>query len=755
METWLTQHFVNSALVYSGAMMLAAPIIIHLINRFQYKRVHFAAMEFLLQSQQTNQRRVLLEQLLLLLLRILLIICLLLLIARLILDPNQLSMFQGAKSHHVIILDDSGSMQNVWGEQNAFDEGIQVVRKIAAEGANRPNTEKFSFILLSRADAPLFLQRDINEELINELDAKLSNLACSHQSLDFNQGLDAALDLLNEDRAVIKTLHLISDFRKSDWQEKKGVASTIENLRKNDVGINLVKTVIDSQPNLAITELSGATEVAAVDVPLRLRVSIKNYGDQVANDVRVSAFDDQNKLPMSIVFDKIEAGSEISQDFDVVFNKPDLHQISVSLTNDALDGDNQRFLSIAVKPSNPVLIIDGNPSGNEWMYIQTAIAPDASTTGFAPSVESVDYLRRHPLDQFKNIYLLNVAELPLDAISELENFVSAGGGLIWFVGPSIQPGFYNDKLYNAGQGLFPAPLEMAPRDLPARETNTLVDMQVSDHPLFSVFRGQDNPLIESVTISKYFPLSQKWLQTEAKSATGVNIIATLRNQSPFIIEHRFGKGRIITCLTSAGPVVTNEGEPWNSWALNPSYIVFQLELQKYLVQSRSHEQAEIVGDPITFSLDAAVYSDEIQIQTPISQGERTIRLKASPRQEPNASDKETFKLFTSFRETDQPGVYSVQLKRQDQTVEQQMYAFNFPGSESNLKLATTEELQNELGNRPEIQIQEPGQFQWIQGQEAGREITNSILVILFLILICEQLLAYRLSYHPKTASAAA
>ncbi|MCA9017953.1 MAG: BatA domain-containing protein, partial [Planctomycetaceae bacterium] len=196
MEAWLTQHFVNSALVYAGAAMVAAPIIIHLINRFQYKRVRFAAMEFLLQSQQTNQRRVLLEQLLLLLLRILLIVCLLLLIARLILDPNQLSMFHGAKSHHVIVLDDSGSMQNVWGEQSAFKEGLQVIRKIAAEGANRPNTEKMSLIVLSRADAPLFLQRDINEELINELDAKLTNLACSHQSLDLNQGLETAAELL-------------------------------------------------------------------------------------------------------------------------------------------------------------------------------------------------------------------------------------------------------------------------------------------------------------------------------------------------------------------------------------------------------------------------------------------------------------------------------------------------------------------------------------------------------------------------------
>ncbi|HAH49314.1 BatA domain-containing protein [Gimesia sp.] len=755
MEAWLTQHFVNSALVSTGALMIAAPIIIHLINRFQYKRVQFAAMEFLLQSQQTNQRRVLIEQLLLLLLRIILIICLLLLIGRLILDPNQMSMFHGAKSHHVIVLDDSGSMRNAWGEQTAFKEGLQVIRKIASEGTNRPNTEKFSLIVLSRADAPLFLQRDINEELINELDAKLSNLTCSHQSLDLNPGLEAAVDLLNEDRAIIKTLHLISDFRKSDWQEKKGVAATIEKLSNSDTAINLIKTVPDSQSNLAITELSGATEVAAVDVPLRLRISLKNFGEQVAEDVRVSAFVDQNKLPMSIVFDKIEAGSEISQDFDVVFNKPGLHQVNVSLTNDALEGDNDRYMAINVKPSNPVLIVDGNPSGNEWMYIQTAIAPDAFTTGFAPSVENVDYLRRHPLNQFKNIYLLNIAELPLDAIAALENFVSEGGGLIWFAGPSLQPLFYNEKLYKEGNGLFPAPLEISPRELPTRESNTTVDLNVSDHPLFSVFAGQDNPLIEAVTISRYFPISEQWLQTKADKASGVNVIATLRNQAPLILEHRLGKGRIITCLTSAGPVMTNEGEPWNSWALNPSYIVFQLELQKYLVQSRSHEQAEIAGAPIPFSLDASLFADEIEIQTPVTQGGRTIRLKATPAQQPDQTDSSTLQLVTVYRDTDQPGVYTVQLKRQDQTIEPRMYAFNFPVSESNLELATTDELMQELGNSKQIQIQEPGEFQWIQGQEAGREITNALLLILFILLVCEQLLAYRLSYHPKTAGAAA
>ena len=107
MPSWLLQYFLNPTFVLAGTALVASPIIIHLINRLRYRRVRFAAMEFLLASLQRNRKRVLLEQLLLLLLRILLVLGLMLLIARLILDPSQLSVFRGARSHHMVLLDDN------------------------------------------------------------------------------------------------------------------------------------------------------------------------------------------------------------------------------------------------------------------------------------------------------------------------------------------------------------------------------------------------------------------------------------------------------------------------------------------------------------------------------------------------------------------------------------------------------------------------------------------------------------------------
>src|ERR1043165_5077692 len=65
-----------------GLVAVSVPIIIHLINRLRYKKVQWAAMEFLLKAMQRHKRKLLMEQLILLLLRCLLILLIVLLIVR-------------------------------------------------------------------------------------------------------------------------------------------------------------------------------------------------------------------------------------------------------------------------------------------------------------------------------------------------------------------------------------------------------------------------------------------------------------------------------------------------------------------------------------------------------------------------------------------------------------------------------------------------------------------------------------------------
>ena len=70
----MMSFFLNPWTMVAGAGLVSAPIIIHLINRMRYKRVRWAAMEFLLKAQKRMRRKMIIEQLILLFLRCFLVL---------------------------------------------------------------------------------------------------------------------------------------------------------------------------------------------------------------------------------------------------------------------------------------------------------------------------------------------------------------------------------------------------------------------------------------------------------------------------------------------------------------------------------------------------------------------------------------------------------------------------------------------------------------------------------------------------------
>ena len=755
MTAWLANHFFNPAFVAGGACLIASPILIHLINRMRYRRVRFAAMEFLLQSQQRNQRRLLIEQLLLLLLRILIVIGLVLLISRLILDPAQMSIFRGAQSHHVVLLDDSLSMRDRWEETNGFTQAIKIVNQIAAGGAQLPNTQKMTLIRLSQPDQPFFVERNVNEDFVTELLSKLDpqSFKCTHRALDLTTGLQAAKKLLADERGTIQHLHVISDFREHDWRDQKAIAAAVEGLASAGVSVNFVRSVPESHANLGVVDLTGDTQVAAVDVPIRMNVAVKNFGSQLATDVRLSIFDNNEKLPASVVFEKIEPQTEVAHQFEIRLSTPTMHKIRVSLDADSLPEDNVRSLAIDVPNSVSVLIIDGNPAGEAGSYIADAIAAEPKATGFTATVENVEFIRRRPLDSFACIYLLNVPELPADSIDALERYVASGGGLAWFVGDAIRPSHYNDSLYRDGAGLFPIPLASSPRELIVDPTSPGADLIPTRHPLFRIFAGEDNALIKLVRIFEFFPAAREWVADDQQRKDRVQTIASLRSKDPLFLEHAFGKGRILTCLTTAQP-------EWNNWATDNSFVDVQLEFVKYLARTDRNPERRLVGESIALSLDPAEFSETVEILAPGDEGDRTTRLLASPEktdsesaQTPAEGDSEKgaktpIRLSAMYRDTDQPGIYTVRLLRQSQVSEDRLIAYNLAPAEGDLAIASTADIRKQFGNAANVSLQEFGQLDWVEGKEAGAEIRQWLLWCLLALFLLEQALAYKLSYHP-------
>src|SRR5215813_10908675 len=101
------EFFLNPWAMVAGGAMISAPILIHLINRMRFRRIRWAAMEFLLKSQKRNRRRLIIEQLILLLLRILLVLLAGFLVARYLLAGAT-----GRGTSHVVVIDDTLSMHD-------------------------------------------------------------------------------------------------------------------------------------------------------------------------------------------------------------------------------------------------------------------------------------------------------------------------------------------------------------------------------------------------------------------------------------------------------------------------------------------------------------------------------------------------------------------------------------------------------------------------------------------------------------------
>ena len=78
-----------------------------------------------------------------------------------------------------------------------------------------------------------------------------------------------------------------------------------------------------------------------------------------------------------------------------------------------------------------------------------------------------------------------------------------------------------------------------------------------------------------------------------------------------------------------------------------------------------------------------------------------------------------------------------------------MYAYNVPVEESSTQLIPTEEIRAAVPNSENFHVYDSGDETPFEGKEPGQEVRRFLLFFIVILLICEQLLAFRLSYHTR------
>ncbi len=619
----MLEFLANPGYLAVGAALVSVPIIIHLINRLRFKRLRWAAMEFLLKAQKRTRKRLIIEQLLLLALRCLLVGLLGVLVVRLLdVSPADLwdyltrlltreggaqaAVVDTGSNLHVVLLDDTLSMTDQWKEAEATRDAFQVAKNAVLQehiikklgqvrAANRLMVLPLSHLALKPDQQPKVYERLNDSRNLEELQREVDALEPTKLHVDMLQAINKVKQIVEANSNSRVYVWVLSDLRQKDWglPEADTLYKTLVELGKEHqkrLRINLIDTVQpyrnkaqggypQAHDNVGIVDLRPSTRIAGKNMPVNFTATLANYSGREV-EVNVVVFNENNggqiheiaqtiNPPMPL---KLPPSSTRVVNFDHRFNptlkagEPYFAHVTARLLtgqlqplpNDGLADDNVRHAAVEVREKVPILLIDGDGSkgrdeNRDSFFIKTGLisVPGASyevvhgdELGGGVAVKA---LERADLHKYPSIFLLNVRELNPKQQANLEAFVRDGGGVAFFMGPSVSARYYTKELYRDGKGLFPVPLKetyyppSSEEPLPPKASDTL-QLLVRDEffpdpaslPIFgAMFEKQDlrEPL-KDLPIRRYFQVPRGSWKAEPGR---VLELATLPNDQPITV----------------------------------------------------------------------------------------------------------------------------------------------------------------------------------------------------------------------------
>ena len=768
----LTQFFLNPAYVLLGAALVLVPILIHILSRLRYKKVRFAAMEFLLESEELNRRRIVLEQLLLLLLRILAVLLIALLIARLMLDPGRLLMLRGTSMHHVVLLDDSLSMRDREGDTTVFHQALQTLENMLIEGSRQRGASRVTILSMTDPRRPIVSDRILDADFLQEILPRIRNLTCSWRAASPVDAVNAAKDILAADGSAVPQVHVLTDLRATDWNSRPEVFAALESLTTIKASVDLIKVVKDTHSNVAIQHLMADTLAVAQGVPWRMTLTLQNHGSGKASGLRGTVLQDGASLPGRILIPDIEPGVKLQVSHDIAFDSEGHHQVEVRIEDDALREDNRRFVAVDVTERRMILIVDDAGQQDDASFVAAALSADSSLTGLASEIRTSQTLAASSLNNYDCIYLLNVRDLPADTTLLLAEYVRSGGGIAWFPGEQANVQWYSETLRDPSLNLFPAPIgtvhEIDSGNGSADDVNPFVTPVFEAHPIFMVYNSPDSPFPDTVQIARWLQVKDDWKTDDSERSDGVRTLMRLKTGQPVGFEHAVGKGRVLTFLTGAG-------RRWSNWPVAPAapgYVVTNLLIHQYLQRPIESVELRELSESLRLKWPMSRFTESVEVYLPEAGpndepvAETFARLQAtllknneSGGTKPTTVTEKTLnppempteaELGVTITQAERPGIYRIRRFDPEGRIDDTVIALNVPTSESALAIADQEQITSQTA-LDHVRILEANSANSLGGSAVGRELRWVLLGLLVATLVAEQLLALRLSYHPEVA----
>ncbi len=789
MMTILAVPFLHPWLAAAGAGLAAVPILIHLLNRRRFRRVVWAAMEWLLAAQRKNARRIRIEQLLLLAVRCLIMLLIAMAIARPFLGRLGLaSLFGQDRTVRVYVIDDSYSMTHGAG-------GTTTPLTRAKESAGQlldmlDGDDAVAVVLAGRPARVLIEQPSYDRKAVREA---IEAIEPTSRGTDLDGALKIAQAILSGDEQPIgRQVVIFSERGRSTWLAP-GPAGDLVQPAPDDApepAIALEErlaavaelaeiTFVDLTPpepgNVALTDLAARYEVLGDRSEVRMLAEVSNFTDKsiMARDLLVRLTVDSERGSSEMVQQLVTVDREIAPGKSVTveklisFPKGISHTVHAHLLmsdetpdipGDHVAADNERHFTMRVQPHVRVLLLDGEPgrrlSDNETFYLNQALSPITATgrdalaemTGYKirTEVETLPQVAPGWLADWDLVVLANVDLLAMPASEklarDLTDFVRRGGGLILFPGSQTDTALafaeYNRLLFNEGNGVMPAKLVSAVGDSARRGEGLHFEVEATafDHPILTEFDSSGGrELLNS-------PRAYRHMKMELPSDSSAKVLLRYTDGDPALVVGRVGEGYVAQFATSAGT-------DWNNYFNRPGLMVplinkLAFQLSPVSDQSRNLAVGGALVEPLTAA--GGVNPVELTLLRPGagSAGGAVEQIVPTPIEGAPTDAKRRFMATSSPLAA--PGIYRI-----DSGDEAFLYAVNPPArTEADVRSVRTQQLEATFAERVVAVV--PSELSETRQELAGgREISKFLLFAVLALCLTETFLAQRFGHFDK------
>lgn len=703
-------------LLLIGAVFAAAPIIIHLLNRRQFKLVEWAPMEYLKLTLRTNRRRLQLEQWILLAIRTLLILILIFAVARPFLSGNTAAAWLslGGRTSRVILIDDSLSMGLRAGGESSFDRAKEQAAALIESLGTQDN---LTVVTTSSINRPMSRDAALTQLEATDLADRVRQLEPVESANNWAATLSELADMLEGTANSSKEVRIFTDQRAAGWSAD--AAEQAAKLEAMGVKVVIVKIGQGSTGNASLTDLAPTTGVALANTPIEFVATIDTDGDpQFKVDYATLSIDG---VESPIKLPEIAPGqSGIELRLSHTFEEPGQHTIELKLPDDAMPGDNSRSQIINVAESVRVLLVDGEPgiaARDSEVFFLAQLLYSGSTPIRTTVLPDSEWFEQPSVGNYDLVVLANVERLPPRRAEQLKTMIEAGAGVIVFAGDQVDPAAYNADLYDNGNGLLPAKIELGE----SMEVEGLIIEQIDNSPM---------PVLQQLYLDRPGLLARtsprkiaRTVLPDSDEENDTRVLArwNAQGQPPAAIEKRVGKGRVVLWTVTAD-------RDWSDWPTEATYFIGLRELALTIAGVSDATGNLTAGDVLRQRVSASNPPSRAEVVPPGSEQTDPATIDRTDNKRPQITYTATHRAGLYTMTWDVPG-------RDEQS--KKLFALSPDTRESDLRQLSEEELTQMLPgvDLTLVDASDPG------STGATREIWRTLAMLLLAFVVIESAFA--------------